>query len=41
VLARAREDLAAVRFALLDDGGDLVVVVVEHLAEQKDSPLQR
>jgi hypothetical protein len=39
VLARAREDLAAVRLALLDDGGDLLVVVLEHLAEQEDRPL--
>jgi hypothetical protein len=39
MLARTREDLTAVRLALLDDRRDLVVFVLEDLAEQEDRPL--
>lgn len=41
VLARAGQDLPAVGLALLDDRGDLLVGIVEDLAQQEDRPLDR
>ena len=38
---RARQDLAAVGRALVDDRRDLLVGVVEHLPQQEDGPLDR
>ena len=39
--ARAHDELPAVLRALADDGRDLVVAVVEHLAKEEDRPLHR